>query len=96
MGFGQPSGAAAQEMPKGSPSSTAKVCGGSSLKLFSSDLRTKTELVIAVPYLFLAKHWYWPKIQKERGKIGGNKYMYYVEIMVRQLNFLLRKNKKKG
>ena len=60
FGFGQPLGAA-QEIPKGSPSSTSIVCGGSSLKLNSSDLRTKTELVMAVPYLFLAKHWYWPK-----------------------------------
>ena len=60
FGFGQPLGAA-QEIPKGSPSSTSMVCGGSSLKLNSSDLRTKTELVMAVPYLFLAKHWYWPK-----------------------------------
>ena len=60
FGFGQPLGAA-QEIPKGRPSSTSIVCGGSSLKLNSSDLRTKTELVMAVPYLFLAKHWYWPK-----------------------------------
>ena len=57
FGFGQPLGAA-QEIPKGRPSSTSMVCGGSSLKLNSSDLRTKTELVMAVPYLFLAKHWY--------------------------------------
>ena len=53
-------------MPKGSPSLTTKVCGGSSLKLFSSDFRTKTEFVMAVPYLFLAKHWYWPTKGKDQ------------------------------
>ena len=75
FGFGQPLGAA-QEIPKGSPSSTSIVCGGSSLKLNSSDLRTKTELVMAVPYLFLAKHWYWPKKwnRKYRNEYRGYYY----------------------
>ena len=57
LGLGHPSGAA-QAMPKGSPSCTVRVLGGSSLKLFNSDFRTNTELVKAVPYWLVAAHWY--------------------------------------
>ena len=58
-GGGHPSGES-QSIPYGFPSSTLTVLGGSSLKLLSSDLRTKTELVVAVPHSLVAKHWYWP------------------------------------
>ena len=65
LGFGQPSGAS-HSTPKGAPSSTLMVRGGSSLKLFNSDFLTKTELVVAVPHSLVAKHWYWPG--KRHGK----------------------------
>ena len=66
-GFGQPSGAS-QGSVKGFPSSTVLVMGGSSLKLLRMDCLTNTELEVAIPWAFSAKHMYWPGVTRSECK----------------------------
>lgn len=59
FGLGQPSGGW-HVRRNGSPSATVKVFVGSSLKELSSAFLTNTELEVAMPHSFSAKHWYCP------------------------------------
>ena len=52
-----------------SPSLAVILAGGADLNEPRSDFRTNTELVMAVPCSFVARHWYAPE-GGGRGKVG--------------------------